>query len=841
MTANATETESFLRLILDSTIEGFYSIDTHGYTTACNAAFLHMLGYTSADEVIGQKVHRQIHRFHSDGSIYNLDECPIYLSATKGLKKHIRNELFFRKDGTSFPADYQTLPFVEDNILKGAICTFMDISEWVKKEETLTNLQNLTHDYAERIHLALNSGAVVGTWVWDILNDEVIGDERFVSTFFVNTPSQPIPFSKIAEHIHPDDLPKVKEHINETLANGTPYRTEYRIRKHTVSKKNDSSAWLWVEASGVVEKDEQGKPFRFPGILIDIDARKQIEKDLRALNDTLEVRVAERTAQLAAKEARLRTIFETSYQFQGLLTLEGILLDANTTSLSAINASLEDVIGKPFWATPWFSETPDMSDQVRELIPLVAKGETLRREITLILPTGQRAFDFSLRPIRNETGQVIAIVPEAVELTGQRLAQQELRELRENLTQWIELQTKDLVDAKEQAEAANFAKTEFLANMSHEIRTPMNAIMGLANILALSSPLTPKQQEFIQTLQLSANALLSLINDLLDIAKIESQSVELECTPFHVPELLNEVVSMMAVRAKEKHLNIESIIQCGCLNERLFMGDPGRLRQILLNLCSNAIKFTEKGNISITVSCKPTADAEVEDLILSVADSGIGIAPDKLDTIFYKFVQADSSINRRYGGTGLGLAITKTLIELMSGTITVKSKPNEGSTFTVTLPLKRTTMSASNREKTDLAAPLDETSTAPANGPRILLVEDNPANVLVATCFLENFGYTYDVAGTGIEALEFFQGTKKYAAVLMDVQMPGMNGYEATLKIRELEEKTGQPRIPILGMTAHALAGDRERCLSVGMDDYIAKPFNPEKLKEQISQAIIYA
>ena len=388
-----------------------------------------------------------------------------------------------------------------------------------------------------------------------------------------------------------------------------------------------------------------------------------------------------------------------------------------------------------------------------------------------------------------------------------------------------------LIQARNDAEAANLAKSEFLANMSHEIRTPMNAVIGLSTILAKSEGLSKKQKEFIHTLQLSADSLLGLINDLLDIAKIEARNVELEHIPFSVVQIVQETISMMNVRATEKGLSFNVVQECACIEQRVALGDPTRLRQILLNLCSNAIKFTEHGGISIYLSCNPMAGEPNREWVkLAVKDTGIGIPADKIDDIFQKFTQADSSINRKYGGTGLGLAITKTLAEIMGGTIELESELGEGSTFTLSVPLEITDKANVHIPKTvepSAATPQDR------NQNRILLVEDYAANVLVATTFLEDFGYNVDVAVNAVQAIEKIKAND-YAAVLMDVQMPGMNGFEATQQIRTYESKTGKSRSHIIGMTAHALMGDRERCIAAGMDNYISKPFNPDILQKML-------
>jgi PAS domain S-box-containing protein len=392
-----------------------------------------------------------------------------------------------------------------------------------------------------------------------------------------------------------------------------------------------------------------------------------------------------------------------------------------------------------------------------------------------------------------------------------------------------------LVEAREAAEAASLAKSEFLANMSHEIRTPMNAVIGMSHILARTEPLTPKQKDCVKTLQMSAGALLDLINDLLDIAKIESHSVQLEKAPFSMTRLLQDIVSMMSVRAREKGLALTA--DTDALQDRHFIGDPTRLRQVMLNLCSNAIKFTEKGGVHITAHCESSGNKGIQNVRIDVKDTGIGIAADKQQVIFQKFVQADTTINRKYGGTGLGLAITKTLAEIMDGDILLESTPGKGSTFSLILPLQVTEQPLPSiyGARTEIEDDAIETQAKP----RILLVEDYAPNVLVTGTFLEEFGYEYDVASDGNEALEKTKD-KNYAAVLMDVQMHGMNGLEATAAIRKREEG-GTRRIPIIGMTAHALSGDRERCLKAGMDEYLSKPFNPdhlEKLLKSLTQDI---
>jgi CheY-like chemotaxis protein len=387
---------------------------------------------------------------------------------------------------------------------------------------------------------------------------------------------------------------------------------------------------------------------------------------------------------------------------------------------------------------------------------------------------------------------------------------------------WFPAVVRALAAAEEEAAAASRIKGEFLANMSHEIRTPMNGIIGMTQ-LALALSERPEQQDYLRIVQNSADSLMALLNDILDLSRIEAGKLSIEPVPFSPRTLVQETVQLLAVTAQAKGLAIR--VECGSEVPEIVVADPLRLRQVLVNLLGNSIKFTEVGHIAVRVDRVEPEDA----LRLRVADTGIGIPPEKQEQVFKAFTQADGSITRRYGGTGLGLTISARLVHLMGGIIRLESQPGKGTTFEFLVPCRIPDVQDSGNCCQDTAP------DAPESPLRILLAEDNPVNQKVASRLLESQGHTVVVASNGRDAVAA-AGREAFDVILMDVQMPEMDGFQATAAIRAAEGASSR-HVPIIAMTAHAMSGDRDRCLAAGMDGYVAKPLQLNELFKAISQA----
>jgi PAS domain S-box-containing protein len=903
------------RTLLNTLSDGVYATDLQGQLTFMNAAAEQMLGWQE-QELMGRPVHEVLQHLLSKELTFLQDNSPQFKVINNG-EPIDGSYHFFSRDDNIIPVDYRSRPIILEGKLVGALVSFQDITERKKNEQVIRLAQ-------ERLNLALE-GSNLALWDLDVVADRLYVSERWSVIMggkeqetFLNT-------AQLFNFIHQEDRQSFKDSLISALKGKTEYfSTDFRVLR-------DDGEWAWVHTHGkVVERDADGRAIRMTGTNADITERKYAEESLHK------------------SETKLRTLYDSTSDAVMLLDENGFF-DCNLATLKMFGCKSKEEFcsRRPEEYSP--PEQPDGMDS------RVLTGQM----IYLAMERGSNRFEWRYQ--RADDGKTFdaEVLFNGMHLDGKTVLQATARDITERKKAELEL-----LLAKEAAEAAVKVKSNFLANMSHEIRTPMNGIIGMTE-LALDTELTPEQTEFLTLVKFSADSLLTIVNDILDFSKIESGKMDIENIEFSLEDTLRNTLKSLAVRAHQK--NLELLLHIAPDVPDRLLGDPGRLRQVIVNLVGNAVKFTEKGEIEASVERIISPSGKKVSLRFSVRDTGIGIPGEMFASIFESFSQVDTSTTRKYGGTGLGLTISAQLVKLMGGNIGLESEIGKGSTFHFTLhmdmvsdeplshyqhtgcvagmsvlvvddnktnrillqemlrnwkmlptvvesgeqalvELERATKTGQPYQMAllDLQMPgmngfelaeqirkhpehvrasvmmltsegqrghaarcrelgiagylvkpisqselLDSIMTALGEPQHVratpitrhslretrrkmnlLLAEDNKVNQTLAIRLLEKLGHTVTLANNGLEAVQHWQ-SGSFDAILMDVDMPELNGYDATRQIRELEKLSGQ-HIPIIAMTAHAMQGAREECLSHGMDGYLSKPIDTEILWREL-------
>lgn len=751
------------QLVFESSNDAIMVLSSKGFVD-CNTQTLRMLGYDSKAEfaALGHPA-RFSPPVQADGTdSFVLSDQYIQQALQRGTCRF--EWLHQRKNGEVFPAEVQLSAFLFKDtwLVQG---TVRDITERKRAESQLRKSESLLK-YTQQI-------ARLGSWEFYFKNDELHwSDELYRIHELDGTPKEQL-YASYRQRFHPDDLPKLDECIEQTLRTGKGYTIEHRIVCPNGGIKH-------IFGMGEPIHDTDGRIIGLRGMGQDVSYHKRVEEMLRK------------------RENELRTILNALPVGVLLFDRKGSIVNANPAAerlwgilsckpMQSTNFALVHEHIKGWWGDTGQEVKPEEWAAARAL----TKGEVVLGEVVNV----QRAD-------ANISTMILSAIPlfdDENKIIGAVAVQQDITEMK-------------------QAQQASMEKDRFLTNMSHEIRTPMNAIIGFTDLLE-QTELSAVQQNYLRSVKLAGENLLSIINDILDFAKIESGKLTLEQQPFSLQQTIEGVFSLLKVKAEEKSLHYDLLYPP---LPPLVLGDSLRLAQILINLVGNAVKFTEKGGVTMAITMLEEDDQHCR-LRFCVRDTGIGIPEHKLDSIFERFTQASDEVSRRFGGTGLGLSIAKNLVEIQGGTIDLQSKVGEGSAFCFELSYPKV------QQPVVSLAGLSSQTLRSVHQARILLCEDNVLNQRLAENVLTRFGFQVEIAENGRIGLDKIR-QNAYDLILMDLQMPEMDGYATTQAIRyELRLP-----VPIIAMTAHLLPKEKERCLQIGMDDYIPKPFKQSELFEKI-------
>lgn len=891
-TAELNRSKDQLQLLLDSTAEAIYGIDTLGNCTFCNRACLRILGYEREDEMLGKNMHRLIHCKRADGSRYPVEECRIFQAFQKDEGAHAADEVLWRADGTSFPAEYWSFPQHSGGIVVGAVVTFIDITERKRAENAL-------RENVERMDFAFRA-TQDGIWDWNMETDEVFYSSRWKGMLGYREEEVEHRVSEWRRLLHPDDVQRAAQVVEAVLRGEAEYVIEFRML-------HKDGHYVDILSRGFpIRLRPDGPITRIVGTHVDLTERRRAEQELRESEEQYRMLFessrdaiittdptgrcldcnqaavemfgcADKAALIAlgpgalspefqpdgrlSREAFIDVLYQlrdkgslfvewqhqrvdgtlfpaevslSYFNIQGQPVLHGLLRDISqrkllTDAIDRQRRQLQHLLdtapvgvgisvdGIVRFANPRIAEIVDLkvggpsssiygdpAERESMIEALEREGIVRDWEFKMHGPNGE-VRDTMGTFLRTEFEGGDGILCWLVDIGKLKAAESEMRE------------------AKEMAEKASKAKSAFLANMSHEIRTPMNAILGFSQLLLHDPRVSAPQKKHLETINRSGEHLLALINDVLDMSKIEAGRVELKPAPLDISALLHDLETMFRIRTDTKGLRLDVIKENDL--PQCCVADKGKLLQVLINLLGNAVKFTSKGGVLLRASLEHGGPQK---LIFEVEDTGIGIPGEMTGKLFQPFVQVHG--DRHAGaatGTGLGLAISREIALLMGGDISVSSRVGKGSVFRFSIPFVKGEMHRAER-----APRLRRVIGLKAGQPgcRILIVDDIEDNRALLTEMLSRAGFSTRSAGSGEAALRICHEWCPHL-LLMDMRMPSMSGVDAIRRIRSADPSN---QVKIISLTANTFESVRTEALHAGADDFIAKPFREEEIFEKI-------
>ena len=776
--------DELLRVTLDSIGDAVITTDAQGRVQSLNPMASRLTG-RSASQACGLPIEQVFDIVDARTRRRTLDLMARALSNDGTAATGVYTSLA-AQDGTELSIENSVAP-IRDKAgqVVGSVLVFRDVSERQRAAHAL-GMAN------ERFALAADA-AGIGVWEWDLSINSLRWDDQMYRLHGRSPATGKEPYALWATSLHAEDRRRAEREINDALRHDTDFDTEFRIVLPSGEIRH-------LRAAAKIQHDGAGVAISMIGVNIDITARKQAEQHLKETSSLLR-RVLDSANDLSiiatAPDHTIRVFNKGAERLLGYLGAE--LIDSasavvfhDAAELEVRGIELSTLLGRPVQGAGVFID-PTTLDVPREWT-FVRKDQ---RRVPVLL---------NISAMFDDSGTLSGYLGIARDITRDREHDRTLQQ------------------AKSEAERANTAKSEFLANMSHEIRTPMNAVIGLGYLLE-QTPLNEEQRSFVQKINFAGQTLLEVINDVLDLSKIEAGEMLIEDAELDLTHLIQGIGQMVAPSADAK--GIALLVHCAADLPSRLRGDATRLGQIATNLLSNAIKFTEKGQVELQLSCSKPTVAGIS-VRLSVRDTGIGMDGNGLARLFKPFSQVDASTTRRFGGTGLGLSITRRLVDMMGGEIGVNSTVGVGSEFWVEVPLCVAAAADPLIERALPSIPDSSPGTGRLSGAKILVVDDSDINREVAQHILRAQGATVTTSSTGAEALaRLRQDPNGFDVVLMDVQMPDMDGNEAARRIRtELHLNT----LPIIALTAGALLSERERSLQAGMNDFMTKPFEPDAL-----------